>query len=179
MSRIYLTDPSQHVHTASSPRDGRRGQGRDDGAHGVLGDQAAGEPRERVDRGRPAAGPLAREEHVAVGEPAPESAALDDREHGDRQVVRPDQGERRVIDPVRRRDELEHGRRELLGDEPLLGPRPPLEQLQETYMARLHDPVVFISAQQKENIEALRELLGRKVAELYQIRYPYSINNYQ
>ncbi len=57
-------------------------------------------------------------------------------------------------------------------------PRPPLEQLQETYMARLHDPVVFISAQQKENIEALRELLGRKVAELYQIRYPYSNHQY-
>jgi len=57
-------------------------------------------------------------------------------------------------------------------------PRPPLEQLQETYMARLHDPVVFISAQQKENIEALRELLGRKVAELYQIRYPYASNQY-
>jgi GTP-binding protein HflX len=53
-------------------------------------------------------------------------------------------------------------------------PRPPLEQLQETYMARLHDPVVFISAQQKENVDALRELLGRKVAELYQVRYPYS-----
>jgi GTP-binding protein HflX len=56
--------------------------------------------------------------------------------------------------------------------------RPPLEQLQETYMARLHDPVVFISAQQKENIEALREMLGRKVAELYQVRYPYSNNQY-
>ncbi|MBJ6143087.1 GTPase HflX [Hymenobacter sp. BT559] len=57
-------------------------------------------------------------------------------------------------------------------------PRPPLEQLQETYMARLHDPVVFISAQQKENVDALRELLGRKVAELYQVRYPYSNQQY-
>ena len=45
-------------------------------------------------------------------------------------------------------------------------------------MARLHDPVVFISAQQKENIEAFRELLGRKVAELYQVRYPYVSNQY-
>jgi GTP-binding protein HflX len=57
--------------------------------------------------------------------------------------------------------------------------RPPLEQLQETYMARMHDPVVFISAQQKENIEALREMLGRKVAELYQVRYPYAANTQQ
>ena len=53
-------------------------------------------------------------------------------------------------------------------------PRPPLEQLQATYMARLHDPVVFISAQQRENIDALREMIGRRVAELYQVRYPYA-----
>ena len=53
-------------------------------------------------------------------------------------------------------------------------PRPPLEQLQATYMARLHDPVVFISAQHKQNIEALRELLARRVAELYEKRYPMS-----
>jgi GTP-binding protein HflX len=41
-------------------------------------------------------------------------------------------------------------------------------------MARMHDPVVFISAQEKTNIEALRELLARRVAELFQARYPYS-----
>ncbi|NML65714.1 GTPase HflX [Hymenobacter sp. RP-2-7] len=52
--------------------------------------------------------------------------------------------------------------------------RPPLAELEASYMARLHDPVVFISAQQKENIDALRELLGRKVAELYHARYPYA-----
>jgi GTP-binding protein HflX len=52
-------------------------------------------------------------------------------------------------------------------------PRPPLEQLQETYMARMHDPVVFISAQQRENIEALRELLARRVAELAAKRFPH------
>lgn len=53
-------------------------------------------------------------------------------------------------------------------------PRPPLEQLQESYMARMHDPVVFISAQERINIDALRELLARRVAELFQARYPYS-----
>jgi GTP-binding protein HflX len=52
-------------------------------------------------------------------------------------------------------------------------PRPPLEQLQETYMARMHDPVVFISAQNKDNIEALRELLARRVAELAAKRFPH------
>jgi len=53
-------------------------------------------------------------------------------------------------------------------------PRPPLAELEASYMARIHDPVVFISAQQKENVEALRELLGRKVGELYHVRYPYA-----
>ena len=45
-------------------------------------------------------------------------------------------------------------------------PRPPLAQLQATYMAKLHDPVVFISAQSKENMDELRELIGKRVAAL-------------
>jgi GTP-binding protein HflX len=57
-------------------------------------------------------------------------------------------------------------------------PRPPLEQLQETYMARMHDPVVFISAQDKDNIEALRELLGRRVGELAAKRFPHFQQSY-
>ena len=57
-------------------------------------------------------------------------------------------------------------------------PRPPLEQLQETYMARMHDPVVFISAQDKDNIEALRELLGRRVGELAAKRFPHFAQGY-
>lgn len=44
--------------------------------------------------------------------------------------------------------------------------RPPLAQLQATYMAKLHDPVVFISAQTKENMEELRELISKRVAVL-------------
>ncbi|WP_082116029.1 GTPase HflX [Hymenobacter terrenus] len=52
-------------------------------------------------------------------------------------------------------------------------PRPPLAQLQATYMAKLHDPAVFISAQERTNLEELRELLGKRVAALHQQRYPY------
>ena len=52
--------------------------------------------------------------------------------------------------------------------------RPTLAQLQATYMAKLHDPVIFISAQERENIDGLRELLARKVGELHQQRYPYN-----
>jgi GTP-binding protein HflX len=51
--------------------------------------------------------------------------------------------------------------------------RPPLAQLQATYMAKLHDPVVFVSAQERTNLEELRELLGKRVAALHQQRYPY------
>ncbi|WP_375419062.1 GTPase HflX [uncultured Hymenobacter sp.] len=57
-------------------------------------------------------------------------------------------------------------------DPELPTPRPPLEQLQASYMAQLHDPVVFISAQERTNIEALRALLARRVRELHERRYP-------
>ena len=57
-------------------------------------------------------------------------------------------------------------------------PRPPLAELEASYMARLHDPVVFISAQNKENIEALRELLARRVGELAARRFPHFQGGY-
>ena len=58
-------------------------------------------------------------------------------------------------------------------------PRPPLEQLQATYMAKLHDPVVFVSAQERTNLEELRELLSKRVAALHQQRYPYQNGEYE
>jgi GTP-binding protein HflX len=51
-------------------------------------------------------------------------------------------------------------------------PRPTLEQLKATYMAQMHDPVIFISAQERENIEELRALLVRHVAAIHYQRYP-------
>jgi GTP-binding protein HflX len=50
--------------------------------------------------------------------------------------------------------------------------RPTLEQLQATYMAKMHDPVIFISAQERTNIDELRSLLARHVAKLHYQRYP-------
>ncbi|GAB3232704.1 GTPase HflX [Hymenobacter seoulensis] len=50
-------------------------------------------------------------------------------------------------------------------------PRPTLEQLKATYMAKLHDPVIFISAQERENIDELRDLLVRHVSALSQHQY--------
>jgi GTP-binding protein HflX len=58
-------------------------------------------------------------------------------------------------------------------------PRPPLAQLQATYMAKLHDPVVFISAQERTNLEELRELISKRVAALHQQRYPYQNAGYE
>ena len=56
--------------------------------------------------------------------------------------------------------------------------RPPLAQLQATYMAKLHDPVVFVSAQERTNMEELRELLGKRVVALHQQRYPHQTAAY-
>ncbi|MBC8085459.1 MAG: GTPase HflX [Hymenobacter sp.] len=53
--------------------------------------------------------------------------------------------------------------------------RPTLPQLQATYMANMHDPVIFISAQERENIDELRALLTRHVAKLHYQRYPNSL----
>ncbi|MCB2406821.1 GTPase HflX [Hymenobacter lucidus] len=51
-------------------------------------------------------------------------------------------------------------------------PRLTLEQMQATYMAKMHDPVIFISAQERQNIDELRALLVRHVATLQAQRYP-------
>jgi GTP-binding protein HflX len=56
--------------------------------------------------------------------------------------------------------------------------RPTLPQLQDTYMAKMHDPVIFISAQERENIDELRALITRHVAEIHYQRYPNSGMNF-
>ncbi len=49
-----------------------------------------------------------------------------------------------------------------------------LNELKKTWMARLNDNCLFISAQQKENIDELRDVLYRKVRELHVQKYPYN-----
>lgn len=49
-----------------------------------------------------------------------------------------------------------------------------LEQLKSSWMSRLSDPCVFISATDRENIEELRKLLYERVKELHVKRYPYN-----
>ncbi|RME19842.1 MAG: GTPase HflX [Bacteroidetes bacterium] len=48
-----------------------------------------------------------------------------------------------------------------------------IEELKKTWMNQLHHDVVFISAEQKINIQELRELIKNKVESIYHQRYPY------
>lgn len=50
----------------------------------------------------------------------------------------------------------------------------PLDELMRTWMAKLNDNCIFISAVKKENIDALRETLYKKVRELHVQKYPYN-----
>ena len=53
-----------------------------------------------------------------------------------------------------------------------------LEELRATWMAKLHDDCIFISARSRQNISALRFLLYQRVHEIYVKRYPYSDFSY-
>lgn len=51
----------------------------------------------------------------------------------------------------------------------------PLNELKKTWMSKLNESKsVFISAQDKENIDELRETLYEEVKEIFKIRYPYN-----
>ena len=49
-----------------------------------------------------------------------------------------------------------------------------LEQLKKTWMSKLNSPVLFISAAQKQNIDAFKQLLYDQIKELHLQRYPYN-----
>lgn len=50
--------------------------------------------------------------------------------------------------------------------------RPSLDELRETYLARLHAPAVFVSAMTGENIAELRTALARRVRTVHEQQYP-------
>lgn len=50
----------------------------------------------------------------------------------------------------------------------------PLEELKRTWMAKLDDNCLFISAREKENIDEFRETIYKKVRELHVQKYPYN-----
>ena len=49
-----------------------------------------------------------------------------------------------------------------------------LEELKRTWMAKLNDNCLFISALERENIEEFRKILYKKVRELHVQKYPYN-----
>ena len=49
-----------------------------------------------------------------------------------------------------------------------------LDDLQKTWMARLGEDCIFISAKNKENIDALRALLYERIKAIHVKRYPYN-----
>ena len=49
-----------------------------------------------------------------------------------------------------------------------------LTELKRTWMAKLNDDCLFISAKQKENIDEFRDVLYKKVRELHVQKYPYN-----
>ena len=49
-----------------------------------------------------------------------------------------------------------------------------LEELEKTWMAKLHDDCIFISAKNKENIEALKALMYDRIKAIHIQRYPYN-----
>ena len=55
----------------------------------------------------------------------------------------------------------------------------PLDELKKTWMAKLNDDCLFISAKNKENIDEFREVLYKKVRELHVQKYPYNDFLYQ
>ncbi len=54
-----------------------------------------------------------------------------------------------------------------------------LEELMKTWMAKLNDNCIFISAKEKTNIEELKTLVYNKVRELHVQKYPYNDFLYQ
>ncbi len=49
-----------------------------------------------------------------------------------------------------------------------------LEELKNTWMAKLNENCIFISAREKDNIDTLKDLLYEKVKELHVQRFPYN-----
>ncbi|EJX03028.1 GTP-binding proten HflX [gut metagenome] len=54
-----------------------------------------------------------------------------------------------------------------------------LEELMKTWMAKLNDNCIFISAREKQNMEELKQVIYNKVRELHVQKYPYNDFLYQ
>ena len=55
----------------------------------------------------------------------------------------------------------------------------PLEEFRQTWMARMNNDCVFISAKERENIDELKQMLYNKAREIHSERFPYNDFLYQ
>jgi len=55
----------------------------------------------------------------------------------------------------------------------------PLEELKKTWMAKMEDKCLFISAVEKENIEELKEVMYEEIKKIHITRFPYNDYLYQ
>ena len=54
-----------------------------------------------------------------------------------------------------------------------------LDELMQTWMAKMHDSCIFISARERDNIENLKAMIYNRVRELHVQKYPYNDFLYQ
>ena len=54
-----------------------------------------------------------------------------------------------------------------------------LDELMQTWMAKMHDSCIFISARERDNIESLKTMMYNRVRELHVQKYPYNDFLYQ
>ena len=54
-----------------------------------------------------------------------------------------------------------------------------LDELKASWMARLADNCIFISARERQNIDNLKDVIYKRVCELYVQKYPYNDFLYQ
>jgi GTPase len=54
-----------------------------------------------------------------------------------------------------------------------------LEELKQTWMAKINSPCIFISAKHKQNIDDFRKMLYNHVLEIHRLRYPYDVPIYK
>lgn len=54
-----------------------------------------------------------------------------------------------------------------------------LEELKQTWLSKLNDDCIFLSAKENRNIDALKQLLYKKVKEIHISRFPYNDFLYQ
>ena len=50
----------------------------------------------------------------------------------------------------------------------------PLEELKQTWMAKMNDNCIFISAKNRTNIDELKAVLYQKAKEIHTARFPYN-----